>query len=85
MKIIIYVDFSNAEFNKDFALSNRLTGAEHTVLLVTNDGQLRDSMGAYDLVLSGFSCKKDLSNMGKPTYKINTEDDLKGLDEILKG
>ena len=49
MKIIIYVDFSNAEFNKDFALSNRLTGAGHTVLLVTNDGQLIDSMEAYDL------------------------------------
>lgn len=85
MKIIIYVDFSNAEFNKDFALSNKLTGDGHTVLLVTNDGQLNDGMGAYDLVLSGFSCKKDLSNIDKPTYVINTEDDLNGLYNILKG
>ena len=85
MKIIIYVDFANAEFNKDFALSNRLTGDGHTVLLVTNDGQLIVSMGAYDLVLSGFSCKKDLSIIDKSTYSINTDEDLDGLDIILKG
>ncbi len=85
MKIIIYVDFSNGEFNKDFTLSNRLTGEGHTVLLVTTDGQLSASMGAYDLVLSAFSCKKDLSNLDKPTYTIKTEEDLQGLNEFLKG
>ena len=85
MKIIIYVDFSNGEFNKDFALSGRLTGTGHTVLLVTNDGQLADSMGTYDLVLRGFSCKKNLSKIDKPTYTLNNDEDLVLLDEILKG
>ena len=85
MKIIIYVDFSNGEFNKDFSPSNRLTSEEHTVLLVTTDGQLNASIGAYDLVLSGFSCKKDLSYLDKPTYSIKKEEDLQGLSEILKG
>ena len=85
MKIIIYVDFSNAEFNKDFSLSNRLTSEGHTVLLVTTDGQLNASMGAYDLVLSGFSSKKDLSFIDKPTYVLNADEDLQGLSDILKG
>ena len=85
MKIIIYVDFSNEKFNKDFALSGRLTGAGHTVLLVTNDRQLADSMGTYDMVLRGFSCKKDLSSLDKSTYILNNDEDLVSLDDILKG
>ena len=31
------------------------------------------------------SCKKNLSNIDKSTYVINADEDLKGLNEILKG
>lgn len=72
MKIIIYVDFKNKDFNKDFTLSQSLL-SEHTVLLVTNMEQLRSSIGTYDLILLGFSCVDKLDGLSIPVYDLKTE------------
>ncbi len=84
MKIIIYVDFANSEFNRDFALSSELT-LEHTVLLVTSREQLDSSIGSYDLVLQGFSCNEEISALEKPLLNLHIENDLVELENILKG
>lgn len=55
MKIIIYVNFSSSEFNKDFEISNALIDHGHTVLLVSNDIQLESAYKSYDIVLYGNS------------------------------
>lgn len=82
MKIIIYVDFKNKDFNKDFMLSQSLLN-EHTVLLVTSVEQLHSSMGAYDLILLGFSCSEKFDGLDKPVYDIKIEP-ISKLKNILK-
>lgn len=83
-KIIIYVDFSSEDFNKDFKLSQELA-VDNTVLMVTNLEQLHSSIGAYDLVLIGFSSASKLENVSKPVFDLKvTEQYNKALD-ILKG
>lgn len=82
MKIIIYVDFKNKDFNKDFTLSQSLLD-EHTVLLVTNVEQLHSSIEAYDLVLLGFSCNESIEGLSKPAYDLKT-DQVNKLKNILK-
>lgn len=71
MKIIIYVDFKHNDFNKDFMLSQSLLSM-HTVLLVTNKEQLNSSIGAYDLVLLGFSCNEKLEGISKPVCDVKS-------------
>lgn len=83
-KIIIYVDFSGEDFNKDFKLSQELA-VDNTVLMVTNLEQLHSSIGTYDLVLIGFSSAGKLENVFKPVFDLKvTEQYNKALD-ILKG
>ena len=55
MKIIIYVDYSSAEFNKDFNYANLLIDKGHKVLLVTNNVQLNSAVSYYDLLIYGYS------------------------------
>ena len=55
MKIIIYVNFSSSEFNKDFKLSNALIDYGHTILLVSNSEQLEVAYSSYDILLYGNS------------------------------
>ena len=59
MKIILYVDFANKDFNKDFELSNALI-QDHTLLLVTNQKQLQSAISSYDIVLFGNSTNDNL-------------------------
>lgn len=54
MKIIIYVDYSSSEFNKDFALSNALLTV-HNVFLVSSEKQLEDYKDKADFILIGYS------------------------------
>lgn len=82
MKIIIYVDFKNKDFNKDFTLSQSLLD-EHTVLLVTSVEQLRSSIEAYDLVLLGFSCNEKIEGVSKHIYDLKT-DQVNKLKNVLK-
>lgn len=65
MKIIISVDFSHKEFNKDFRLANVLT-QEHTILLVNSEKQLRDAYSHYDLLIKG----KSSFDLDKQIYKF---------------
>ncbi|MBE5757430.1 MAG: hypothetical protein E7345_00675 [Clostridiales bacterium] len=55
MKILIYVNYSNKEFNKDFSYANLLIEKGHNVLLVTNDVQLNSAKDYYDILLWGYS------------------------------
>ena len=79
MNIIMYVDFSSSEFNKDFVISNALLD-EHTVLLVTNDIQLEKSYKTYDLLLLGNSI--DNISIKYPIKIISIKN--MSLDEIKK-
>ena len=59
MKIIIFVDFSNENFNKDFSFSNALIGKGHTVLFVNSFEQLNSAYMSYDLLIYGYSYSND--------------------------
>ena len=41
MKIVIFVDYSNANFNKDFMMSNMLISRGHNVFLAVSTGYQR--------------------------------------------
>jgi len=79
MNIIIYVDFSSKEFNKDFNISNALLD-EHTVLLVTSNEQLEKSYANYDILLLGNS----LSYIPKVDYINSFSIKDLNLEEIKK-
>lgn len=83
-KIIIYVDFSGEDFNKDFKLSQELA-VDNTVLMVTNLEQLHSSIGAYDLVLIGFSSADRLDNISKPVLDLKVADEYIKILDMLKG
>ena len=56
MKIVIYVDYSNDLFNKDFALSNALLDKGHQVFLVTSYEQLSQYINnGMDNLIRGYS------------------------------
>ena len=69
MKIILYVDFSSKQFNKDFDLSNALL-REHTVLLVINNEQLYNAYTSYDILLYGNSIETYEHFVGIESYSI---------------
>ena len=79
MNIIIYVDFSSKEFNKDFNISNALLD-EHTVLLVTSREQLEKSYKNYDILLFGNS----ISTIPTIDYINSYSIKDKTLEEIKK-
>lgn len=55
MKIVIYVDYSNKEFNKDFQMSNSLIAKGHNVFFAINNVQFDELRGNCDLSLLGVS------------------------------
>ena len=69
MKIIISVDFSHKDFNKDFGLASVLT-QEHTILLVNSEKQLKEAYSHYDLFIKGYSSFE----LDKPKFKINAKE-----------
>ena len=67
MKIVIFVDYSNKEFNKDFVLSNSLISKGHNVFLAVNDIQFRDLLNKCDIAYLGMSAdnkKQDYPSIG---------------------
>lgn len=82
MKIILYVDFSSKEFNKDFVISNALL-KEHTVLLVTSKEQLNNAYKSYDILLYGNSIEKidDINNI--KNYSISGLS-IEEIEELIK-
>lgn len=83
-KIIIYVDFTSEEFNKDFKLSQELA-VENTVLMVTSLEQLHSSIMTYDMVLIGFSSCEKFEAMDKPIMDLKVNKDWDKVKEMLKG
>ncbi len=82
MKIILFVDYTSKDFNKDFEISNVLL-REHSILMVNSQEQLETACPNYDLVILGNSCNnincnyKNLINiknlnMEEIISKINT-------------
>ena len=55
MKIVIFVDYSNSEFNKDFKLSNMLISRGHNVFLAINDRQFAELKNNCDKAVKGYS------------------------------
>ncbi len=74
MKILIYVDYSNPEFNKDFKLSNELLSAGHNVFLAVNNEQFDALKGNCDRVLVGYSSNESLIGAIKLTSNFNIND-----------
>lgn len=55
MKIVIYVDYANDQFNKDFKLANVLIEHGHNVFFAVNDEQFEYFKGKCDLTINGYS------------------------------
>lgn len=59
MKIVLYVDFGNCNFNKDFELSSMLLSRGHNVFLASNLNQLEYLATKCDRVVCGYSGKEN--------------------------
>lgn len=55
MKIVILVDYSNSNFNKDFQMANMLIDNGHNVFLAINDNQFEDLKLKCDRAYLGYS------------------------------
>ena len=66
MKIVICVDYSHKQFNKDFEVSNRLIEVGHHVFLAINRVQFEYFRGNCDLCVNGYSgaCEENLIEIG---------------------
>ena len=76
MKIVIYVDYSNSQFNRDFSLANALLNRGHNVFLVINDYQLDMYRDKYDYLISGYSCSRELEIDNIKLIDLNNENEL---------
>ncbi|MGN0960597.1 MAG: hypothetical protein ACI4PF_00190 [Christensenellales bacterium] len=63
MKIVILVDYSSPEFNKDFKLSNMLISQGHNVFLAINENQFNDLKKNCDKAVLGYSFNGKLNNI----------------------
>ena len=57
MKIVILVDYSNTDFNKDFRVSNMLINQGHNVFLAINNDQFEELKSKCDNAYLGYSMK----------------------------
>lgn len=80
MKIIIYVDFSSTEFNKDFIVSQELINHEYTVLLVNNLVQLESAYLSYDILLYGNSYNGNNDFDKLKSFDLKN----KNIDEVIE-
>lgn len=55
MKIVIYVDYTNVEFNKDFKIANDLIIQGHNVFLAVSKNQFNQLREKCDICLLGYS------------------------------
>jgi len=55
MKIAIYVDYSNSQFNKDFVMANKLIEMDHNVFLAVNDNQFKHLKSNCNKAVLGYS------------------------------
>ena len=64
MKIVIYVDYSNSQFNKDFQVSNMLIDKGHNVFLAVTEEQFEYFKDKCDRSFVGYS-HGDGAELGK--------------------
>lgn len=84
MNVLIYVDYTSSEFNKDFQLSNRLT-YDNSVFLVTSAEQLQMAEKHYDILIVGFSAEGVNIETVIPCIKVNKLDTYESIIEKIKG
>jgi hypothetical protein len=75
MKIVILVDYSDKNFNKDFELANMLIGKGHHVFLAINDMQFTDLKKNCDKAVLGYSSKDTF--LYADCIKLNKFSDIK--------
>lgn len=63
MKIVIYVDYSNSQFNKDFQVSNQLIEQGHNVFLAVNEGQFEELKKNCDKAFRGYSYSGEIAHV----------------------
>lgn len=79
MNIVIYVNYSDSEFNKDFKIANVLL-EEHNVFFAINNIQLDDFYPKCDLLIKGLSAK----NIDLHKYKFYDLKEDTYLEDIKK-
>ena len=78
MKIVIFVDFLNSKFNRDFELSNALLGQGHSVFLVSTMEQLNMYVAdGLDRLIRGYSA--GTVQLDEPYYDVGN----KSIDEVV--
>lgn len=79
MNIVIYVNYSDKEFNKDFAISNVLL-KEHNIFLAINEEQLNSLYASCDIMFRGLSAK----NIDLHSYSFIDLNEDSYLEDIKK-
>lgn len=84
MNIVIYVNYSDINFNKDFEIANVLL-TEHNVFFAINDRQLNDLYDKCHILIRGLSVKgTSLSQFTYYDLNENTYlDDIKLLEKNI--
>ena len=84
MNIVIYVNYSDSNFNKDFEIANVLL-LEHNVFFAINNRQLDDLYKKCDILLRGLSAK-DIILSQFTYYDLNDKtylEDIKLLEKNM--
>jgi len=82
MKIVIFVDYSNSNFNNDFKLSNMLIERGHNVFLAINKTQFDELKKNCDLAVCGVS--SDFSDLSYDLHLDKNNDIEYNLNLILQ-
>lgn len=77
MNIVIYVNYSDSQFNKDFKIANELLKV-HNVFFAINDIQLKDLYNKCDILVRGMSAK----NINLYEYRYYDLNEFTYLDDI---
>lgn len=80
MKITIYVDYSNAQFNNDFVMANRLIAGGHNVFLAVNDNQFEELKKNCDIAILGYS----FDRIDKKYMDSVSIDKTVSIDDMIK-
>jgi hypothetical protein len=81
MNIVIYVNYSEKEFNKDFSIANVLL-KEHNVFFAINGRQLSDFYPKCDLLIRGISAKNTDLN-GYKFYDLQEDTYLNDIQKFV--
>ena len=80
MKIVVFVNYSDENFNKDFTLSNALLDRGHQVFLVSSVEQLNQYISNdLDKLIRGFSASN--VDINCDFYDANGHE----IDEVVDG